>query len=1850
MQKHHSLRFRWNALVAMATLAWTPLAFATPTVSPVTANSNNISRYDVYEVTMTATSSGYTYPQDGVNITAVFTAPSSATYTVHGFFYDVNTWKLRFAPMETGTWTYTLSFDDGTTPVSLTTSGGNSFSCVASTNTGFLRINQTNKQRFFTDGDNKAFYVLGFDKTNAGGMAGALAGGLGDGVNYPSLLDNMKIHRSAGFNFIRDNSQGASYYTTINASQTGKNLYDIAAGQLGDTYIQAYRQGGMKVQMGFWLKPPSNIYNNSTSSWDTTTTGNIAAIQNYHRYIISRFGAYVDIWELCNESSGMTQAYLDTVEQVCTNYPDPYHHPTTVSYAQGQIDESAMTVYAGNHNYLTTTNLGVAGSWGGSFNTWHNTYPNKPLVFGEAGNASPVGKYDPERFRVGIWSAFANAAAMCWWQVTFDRNNCEFGASLTNMYLGREERMLAKILSNFTSDFDPLATQTTVTITPSNQVAAAYSAGGATSNLILASNQDIFAYFTHSTNHYTTVHGATVQLSIPANGMQGVWVDPATGNIVSTFTASAGTQSLTIPDFKCDIALRIRAASANPKLGFSTGVYSVHENQSTVTITVNRSGPSTGAVSVDYSTSDGLAVAGRNYLPATGTLSWANNDSAPKSFTVTLLNNNIYNGDKDIRLTLSNPTGGATLDNNDNALISFINDKASQLILDANQYTGLKTDGSIVVTVNRIGNCAGPIQAIYDVTASNAIAAIPSTPLVWADGDLAPKTIVLPVLNNGTGYSSSTIEIVGEHGCSFGMPYRANIKIAPDATSGAGILIFKNPSLLTNMIGAIGYIDAGYAVTRPTSGSTTVNVPVSRVGGSTGAISVAYTLVGGTAVAGTDYTNVSGTLTWADGDTADKNIPVPVLASVTTGNVVIWATLGTTTGGALVNGRTANRAAVYITDPNTPPVLTSLPFTSGTVGGALTYQITATNTPTSYSATGLPSGLSINTATGAITGTPNAGTQGSYDVTMGATNAAGTSTADLMLTILPSSGSPTIVTQPSSISVVAGQSITFTVAASGPGNLTYQWKLGGVSIPGAIGSSYTLSSPALSDNGGQYTVEIRTNGINPVTSNVAILTVTSSAVAPTYTALPSTLTVNAGASVLFSVAANGTASQSVAFLPASLSYQWLRNGTAINGATSSSYMISPATAADNGAAFSVTITNSAGSVTTNTETLTVTGGTGSPVISSISVTPLSASLQTSTTQQFSAVAKDQYGNLVSPQPTLTWTVNSGGGSINSSGLYTAGSTAGPFTISATDSVSGVVGHAGVTVTLPPPVLTSIAITPFSVSMAIGGTKQFTAVAKDQYGNPLSIQPSFTWNASGGGLIDTNGLYTAGNVAGGPFSVTASSGTVTSAAAGVLITASSAPILTSILVTPTSAGIPVGTTQQFTAVAKDQYGVNMSPQPSFIWSAAGTNSINTSTGLFTAGNVAGNYTVSASSGGTTGAANATVTVPLVLFDDALRNGYTFNSNAALVTTPVHSGTSAYGGTTNSFATIGLSGTKLLTSGSTNTWVKTYVYIANSSVGVASFKVSLQVGTSSFPTVTFNNANSNLWYADGAAGHVNLTSNTWHEVWFNLPTAFGSTIVPGTGTTKLTGVVAQVNVNASGSETIYMDDTILTTPMPTLTSVAVIPAIASVTTTTSRQYAAIAQDQYGFDLLSQPSFAWTLLNDPGTGSSIGASTGAFTAGATAGGPFSVQATTSSISGTASVSVVNPPSPPAGPTGVAAVWMGNQVLVSWTAVNGATSYSVLRGTSSNGPFTAIQTNATSTSYTDTTAVSGTTYYYEVTWDGGSGGSLPSSPVATATSGPMAESTDTPTMPGWALVVLAALLMATMAKSVPGARARLP
>jgi hypothetical protein len=287
--------------------------------------------------------------------------------------------------------------------------------------------------------------------------------------------------------------------------------------------------------------------------------------------------------------------------------------------------------------------------------------------------------------------------------------------------------------------------------------------------------------------------------------------------------------------------------------------------------------------------------------------------------------------------------------------------------------------------------------------------------------------------------------------------------------------------------------------------------------------------------------------------------------------------------------------------------------------------------------------------------------------------------------------------------------------------------------------------------------------------------------------------------------------------------------------------------------FTNTVSATSGGVT-GTATVILTIGP----IATIVVTPNPATLAIGGTQQFTAVGKDANGNVVTFTPT--WTVLAGGGTMNSTGFFTAGTTSGTFTNTIQASNSAVVGLATVIDTPGP--LARLAVPPNPAPLARGPTQQFTALGKDASGNVVAFTPAWSIVAGGGVIDPASGLFTAGPTVGTyTNTVKASSGAI--AGFATVTVTPPPPALTSIAVTPNPASMNTAATQQFTATGTDQYGNNFPITPT--WSVVnGGGTINSVSGLFTSGNTTGTFagTVKATSGAVSGTATVIVSAVVI----------------------------------------------------------------------------------------------------------------------------------------------------------------------------------------------------------------------------------------------------------------------------------------------------------------------------------------------------------------------------------------------------
>lgn len=302
--------------------------------------------------------------------------------------------------------------------------------------------------------------------------------------------------------------------------------------------------------------------------------------------------------------------------------------------------------------------------------------------------------------------------------------------------------------------------------------------------------------------------------------------------------------------------------------------------------------------------------------------------------------------------------------------------------------------------------------------------------------------------------------------------------------------------------------------------------------------------------------------------------------------------------------------------------------------------------------------LYSNVTTSALTVTGATASMNGYEYQLVATNSVGpTDSSAALLTV---DYAPSFTTQPTSASVTAGNNITLTSAASGNPAPTYQWQVstngGGTWAPvtnggvysNATTSSLTITGATAAMNLYEYEV-IATNSVAPTTSNAATLTVDF---APSFTTQPApTTTVDAGGNV--------TLTASTSADPAA-TYQWkvstdggaftsISNSGVYSGATTSSLVITGATAALNGDAYELVATNSVGNQASSAADLTVDFGP------SFTAQPSAQTVQAGGTATFTAAVS------ANPAATYQWQVSTNGGGtwtpLQNAGIYSGVTTA-----------------------------------------------------------------------------------------------------------------------------------------------------------------------------------------------------------------------------------------------------------------------------------------------------------------------------------------------------------------------------------------------------------------------------------------------------------------------------------------------------------------------------------------------------------------------------------------------------------------
>jgi len=491
-------------------------------------------------------------------------------------------------------------------------------------------------------------------------------------------------------------------------------------------------------------------------------------------------------------------------------------------------------------------------------------------------------------------------------------------------------------------------------------------------------------------------------------------------------TASGADSAHVLNDTRTTVAnFRASVASAGT-LAFRDVTIETHEGAGTVLIPVARLGGTSGAASVNWSTTAVNAVDGTDFTMASGTLNWADTDGTDKNISVAVLTDGVADGQKTFTVTLSGATGATLTSSGNTATVNIADDQPDAFPLNCANPSGWSTPAGVSVgwfaAVGRATEGACSFKS-HNVAPANDGCAVPlhfdsaqtqftgtflagsitfdarvsSYPdfgclQLTVDGGAASlggtcadanESLSLPGLtptpspNNDTGWQHISVPVsAGTHTLKF----TYQIPCVTDGDNAAYVDNLVMP-LDPATIPTLNFSQPTYSFTE--GGTVMTSVQVTRGGPSAGAIGVTWTTSNGAAVAGTDFGTLgntaqkTGTLSWASGDstpktitvgTATSNVPV-INNAVIDGTRDFTLTLSAPSGGAAVGAQSS--ASVSILDDDSTFDFDTAATSVGEAGPDIVINVTRTGSLNTTA------GVTYTTSNGAAMAGTDFGTAGS---------------------------------------------------------------------------------------------------------------------------------------------------------------------------------------------------------------------------------------------------------------------------------------------------------------------------------------------------------------------------------------------------------------------------------------------------------------------------------------------------------------------------------------------------------------------------------------------------------------------------------------------------------------------------------------------------------------------------------------------------------------------------------------------------------------------------------------------------------------------------------------------------------
>ncbi|HEX8286252.1 MAG TPA: Calx-beta domain-containing protein [Pyrinomonadaceae bacterium] len=342
-----------------------------------------------------------------------------------------------------------------------------------------------------------------------------------------------------------------------------------------------------------------------------------------------------------------------------------------------------------------------------------------------------------------------------------------------------------------------------------------------------------------------------------------------------------------------------------PSFQFSAATYSVDENVlgGQIVIFVTRTGGTNGGVSVNYATSNGTATAGTDYTAASGTLTFGEG-TAPLHFFVPITNDSSDETDETVNLTLSNPTGGATLGTQKTSVLTIKDDEGEPSLSVAN----------LNVTEGNAGTTNADVIVTLLPASGQTVTVNYSTAGGTADvvNDYAPASGTLTFAPGETG-KTIPLQIVGDTAVEPDESFHVNL-------SGAANAFVSKANAVVNILNDDNTPTLSFSQSNffAEESAHFVTVTVTRIGDASVPVAADFASSDATATERKDYTAVSGTLSFAAGETSKTFDVLLTEDAFQEPNEDINLALSNPSGGAVLGVRPTATVAISAND-NPPP-------------------------------------------------------------------------------------------------------------------------------------------------------------------------------------------------------------------------------------------------------------------------------------------------------------------------------------------------------------------------------------------------------------------------------------------------------------------------------------------------------------------------------------------------------------------------------------------------------------------------------------------------------------------------------------------------------------------------------------------------------------------------------------------------------------------------------------------------------------------------------------------------------------------------------------------------------------------